>query len=471
MDAKIRVFDLPIVSKAIALVQRLFHPAESADYQEWRQGFMRDRLHLSLWIIILYFLTTSASTVYVFFINSTQFNKDIFKLSKDPTLADRFRSVVTVHSLLFAILLVSFLFLLKTKWGKRHLALLFLGISWSMTLSDQIVGTFFGIPLPPNWTLEFLGQAILIPVCWRLHLLSQLVPIAYYACVYPLLGVTKIGERSIYDLYAIGGILNLFWVGLICDLAVYMYEKLQRAEFESRRGLRVFLHSVSHDLRSPVIGTSIVLQSLLKKPEQKLVVDRSVLERLLQGSDRQMNLINSLLEAHATEVQGITLNCEPLRLDKLVEAVLSDLAPVLNKNQVILNNRIGADLPLINGDATQLWRAFTNLISNAMKHNPHGITLTLDAEIVEENQNRKQARHPKMIRCTVADNGIGISPAQCDRLFELYAKGDRARYMPGLGLGLYLCKQIITAHGGKIGVISSPNAGSTFWFTLPLAPN
>jgi signal transduction histidine kinase len=106
-----------------------------------------------------------------------------------------------------------------------------------------------------------------------------------------------------------------------------------------------------------------------------------------------------------------------------------------------------------------------------MKHNPHGITLTLDAEIVEENQNRKQARNPKMIRCTVADNGIGISRAQSQRLFELYAKGDRARYMPGLGLGLYLCKQIITAHGGKIGVISSPNAGSTFWFTLPLAPN
>jgi signal transduction histidine kinase len=470
MDAKTRgivrsrcrmLFDLPIASKAVALVRRLFHPAESADYQEWRQGFMRDRLHLSLWIIILYFLTSTANTIYVFFINSTQFNKDIAKLYKDPTLADRFRSVVTVHSLVFLILIVSFLFLLKTKWGQRHLALLFLGISWSMTLSDHIVATFFNIPLPPNWTLEFLGQAILIPVCWRLHLLSQLVPIAYYACIYPLLGITKIGERAIYDSYTLGIIINLFWVCLICDLAVYMYEKLQRAEFESRRGLRVFLHSVSHDLRTPVIGTSIVLQSLLKKPEQKLLVDRSVLERLLQGSDRQMNLINSLLEAHASEVQGITLNCEPLHLDKLVEAVLSDLAPVLNKNQVILTNRIGADLPLINGDKTQLWRVFTNLISNAIKHNPHGITLTLDAE----------SDNHKMIRCTVADNGIGISRGQSQRLFELYAKGDRARYMPGLGLGLYLCKQIITAHGGKIGVISSPNAGATFWFTLPLAPN
>ncbi|NJR61238.1 MAG: hypothetical protein HC769_21830, partial [Cyanobacteria bacterium CRU_2_1] len=73
-----------------------------------------------------------------------------------------------------------------------------------------------------------------------------------------------------------------------------------------------------------------------------------------------------------------------------------------------------------------------------------------------------------LIRCTVQDTGIGIDPDQSDRLFDLYTRGSRARYMPGLGLGLYLCRQIIAAHGGEIGVNSRPGEGATFWFTLPV---
>ncbi|MEO0542119.1 MAG: sensor histidine kinase, partial [Cyanobacteria bacterium P01_A01_bin.105] len=71
--------------------------------------------------------------------------------------------------------------------------------------------------------------------------------------------------------------------------------------------------------------------------------------------------------------------------------------------------------------------------------------------------------------CRVRDTGIGIPPEQRSRLFELYTRGKRARYMPGLGLGLYVCKQIITAHGGDIGIASPVEQGTVFWFTLPLA--
>jgi signal transduction histidine kinase len=74
-----------------------------------------------------------------------------------------------------------------------------------------------------------------------------------------------------------------------------------------------------------------------------------------------------------------------------------------------------------------------------------------------------------MICCTVEDDGVGISPEQCEHLFDLYVRGDRSRHSMGLGLGLYLCRQIIGAHGGEIGVISSPDGGAIFWFTLPLA--
>ncbi|HHP7232486.1 MAG TPA: sensor histidine kinase [Xenococcaceae cyanobacterium] len=118
--------------------------------------------------------------------------------------------------------------------------------------------------------------------------------------------------------------------------------------------------------------------------------------------------------------------------------------------------KIADTLPPINGDRLQLWRVFENLINNALKYNPPGVKITLEAT-VKANE----------IYCTVRDNGIGISPELCNRIFHLYSRGDRVYRSPGLGLELYLCRQIIQAHGGQIGVKSQIGVGSTFWFTLP----
>jgi signal transduction histidine kinase len=101
---------------------------------------------------------------------------------------------------------------------------------------------------------------------------------------------------------------------------------------------------------------------------------------------------------------------------------------------------------------------FENLLTNAFNHNPPGLRMILRATVEEQ-----------VIRCTIEDNGVGMNPEQCDRAFELYARGSQARRSTGIGLGLYLCRQIVQAHGGEIGVTSSPGAGATFWFTLPLA--
>jgi signal transduction histidine kinase len=133
-----------------------------------------------------------------------------------------------------------------------------------------------------------------------------------------------------------------------------------------------------------------------------------------------------------------------------------ELEPILAQNGVVVKNKITGVLPIVNADPMQLWRVVNNLITNAIQHNPDGIELTVDA-VVE----------PEFIRIYIIDNGVGIVAEQQARLFELYARGDRARYMPGLGMGLYLCQQIITAHGGKIGLDSFPGMGSSFWFTLP----
>jgi signal transduction histidine kinase len=101
---------------------------------------------------------------------------------------------------------------------------------------------------------------------------------------------------------------------------------------------------------------------------------------------------------------------------------------------------------------------FENLITNGLHHNPPGVTLTLSAQVEAD-----------MIRLMLHDDGVGMAPDVCDRLFERYARGRQSRHRTGIGLGLYLCRQIVTAHGGEIGVISTLGQGSTFWLTLPLA--
>ena len=210
----------------------------------------------------------------------------------------------------------------------------------------------------------------------------------------------------------------------------------------------------------------MVLKSLQKEAEQQngvVAVSSSILQRMIQSHDRQLALINSLLETHANEMSGIRLERQAVDLFTLVEQLAIEWQPMLEQDESVLENQVSLNLPLVNADSNQLWRVYENLIANALKHNPPGITLTLAAEVEQVPQSTVS-----MMRCTVQDNGVGIPPEQATSVFELYQRGAQARRTVGLGLGLYLCRQMIVAHGGQIGLTSHPGTGSTFWFTLPL---
>ncbi len=232
-------------------------------------------------------------------------------------------------------------------------------------------------------------------------------------------------------------------------------EERKRAE----KALWIFLHAVSHDLRNPVTGMSMVIENFLDSPDQQIILSRGVLERMAQSNARQLSLIESLLESHANDIQGLTLKRESANLSEILQGAIYDLDPILKKNHATLINQIGIELPNANAnvDAMQVGRVFQNLIANAVNHNAPGLQLKISAQLT-----------PPMLRCTVEDNGMGISPEQCEQMFELYAQGSSKRRSLGLGLGLYICKQIISAHGGEIGVTSEMNVGSKFWFTLPI---
>ncbi|MBE9181379.1 MASE1 domain-containing protein [Oculatella sp. LEGE 06141] len=244
----------------------------------------------------------------------------------------------------------------------------------------------------------------------------------------------------------------------VFDRTEQLQQKMQELQ-ELNQLKEVFLHAVCHDLRTTVMGTLLVLRNLHSQPGETVLICRSMLERMIHCGEFQLSKLNSLLEAYVSKTQGIILEPERVPLTALVHDVVTELEPLLTQNRTQLINQLTAGLPPVLADVVQLRRVFNHLLTNAIKHNPPGVEITLTAT-VEAN----------LLRCTVSDNGVGISDEKCKHLFELRLGSPQERQLTGISLGLYLCQQIIRAHGGEIDVKSQPGVGSSFWFTMPLAP-
>ncbi|MEO0374799.1 MAG: hybrid sensor histidine kinase/response regulator [Cyanobacteria bacterium P01_A01_bin.17] len=227
--------------------------------------------------------------------------------------------------------------------------------------------------------------------------------------------------------------------------------------------LRIYLHALTHDLRNPVTGMMNVVGSLLKRPTTgddsapQVQIPISVITRMKAGCDRQLKMINSLIETHEIEVWGIALRQQPFALETMLQGLAEEWEPSFSKKRMTAAYQIEPGVPLVYGDRNQIWRVFENLLANVIKYNPPGIAVTVTATVDAD---------PTRLRCTVTDTGTGIDANQIPDLFKLYQRGS-TRPTRGLGIGLYICRCIIEAHCGTIGINSELGAGSEFWFTLP----
>nr|RNJ69287.1 MAG: GAF domain-containing protein [Leptolyngbya sp. IPPAS B-1204] len=217
----------------------------------------------------------------------------------------------------------------------------------------------------------------------------------------------------------------------------------------------VFLHAIAHDLRTTIMGTLMVLKNFQQHPGDEISIPRSLLERMTQSGETQLCKLNALLEAYTNRTEGVVLQPEPMQVQELLQTVATDLKPLLERNQATLELAVD-QLPPVMADGEQLRRVFQQLLLNAVKHNLPGVHITVEVK-----------PEPQWLRFIVADNGKGISQSQRERLFDLKLGAGPDRQLTGIGVGLCLCQQIITAHGGKIGVESEVGHGSRFWFTLP----
>ncbi len=236
-------------------------------------------------------------------------------------------------------------------------------------------------------------------------------------------------------------------------LADESHQALVKAETESLRN--TLLSSISHDLRTPLSSVAGAVSTLLAADAK--LDDRSrreLLETIQEESERLSRTIKNVLAM--TRLQsGITAPAKEWQsLEEIVGAVLNRLAERLNEHPVTLT--IPEGLPLVPFDALLLEQVLMNLFENAVKYTPAGTPLELTAS-------------EKLYTVTVelADRGPGIPPGQEERIFEKFYRAGHTG--GGVGLGLAICKAIITAHGGRIWAENRPGGGAVFRFTLSAA--
>jgi signal transduction histidine kinase len=433
------------------------------EYRQWSNRLIRKRFWLSIGLAVTYLSISGLADFYEIFINSEQ----LLRTLKRNNLIDLLETVhlnFILHKVTFIALVALSILIWRSVWGRKHPAIVLILLPWAIAfIPEMVLGAFLGIPRGPS-TIMFMAQAVIAPIYWQLHLVAQIIPIAFYFFVYPLIGLATFGGRSIYSF---SDTAEIILVCIICEVGVYLYEQSKQSELKANRRLQLCIHSITHDLRTPVMGSLMLLKSI----HQSTPVNRSSeissveMAQLIRGGERLLGLMNVLLDTQALSETELILYRQPTNLSAIVTTILQDLHPDIIKQNILLDNRICSNLPLVDIDIQQIGRVFHNLIGNAMGHNPPGITIVLDA--IEINH-KKTGRLLPMLKVMIEDNGVGIAPNRQETIFEPYTRGQHTQYQPGLGLGLYICRQVVLAHGGEIG-LESLDRKTIFWFVLPLS--
>ncbi|WP_375756144.1 PAS domain-containing protein [Corallococcus exercitus] len=228
---------------------------------------------------------------------------------------------------------------------------------------------------------------------------------------------------------------------------------------EAQEAIRVrddFLSIASHELKTPLTPLSLRLATLERRLERGENLDPSVLRHARHQLTRLTGLINDLLDASRIEAGRLALHPEATRFDLLVEHTLASMEG--QKGNHVFDFETPPEPISVQGDAYRLEQVVSNLLENALKYSPDGGTIRVRLSLSED-----------VAVLSVTDPGIGIPEDQQQQLFDRYfrARNASTRSYGGLGLGLYISRDIVERHGGRIWVESEAGRGSTFYVALP----
>ncbi len=230
----------------------------------------------------------------------------------------------------------------------------------------------------------------------------------------------------------------------------------KQRELEALR--RNLIAWAGHDLRTPLASIQAIVEALA----DGLVEDPETEERYLRTAQREIRslslLIDDLFELAQLEAGGLRLDLAPMALSDLVSDTIESFSGLAARDGITLEGSVGPGVDPVTVDARLIGRALSNLVGNALRHTPPGGRV----EIV--------ARESDAGVCVeVRDTGEGIGAEDLPHVFERFYRGEksRSRATGGAGLGLAIARSIVEAHGGTVGVDSTPGEGTRFYFILP----
>ncbi len=234
----------------------------------------------------------------------------------------------------------------------------------------------------------------------------------------------------------------------------------RKEAIEASRIKSEFLANTSHEIRTPLNGivgfTNLLLKGHLTGRQ------REYLTTIQQSSENLLSIINDILDFSKIEAGKLLLDHIPMNLRDVIEESLHLLAPSAHEKKLELIQFIYSDVPThLVGDPLRLKQVLTNLIINAIKFTSKG---NIIVRVMLENIKDQYA----IITTSITDEGIGLDDEQRKELFKAFSQADAStsREFGGTGLGLAICKRLVEQMGGDIGLDSTPNEGSTFWFTI-----
>jgi two-component system NarL family sensor kinase len=261
----------------------------------------------------------------------------------------------------------------------------------------------------------------------------------------------------------------LFVTGFLSDRHRYHQDAIaqQQSQLEANQNLMQlredFIFTLTHDLKTPLLGAIATLKAFQEERFDAVSTKQcQVIATMIRSHQTSLQLLETLLDVYRNDAEGLSLNLKPLDLTHLAEETASTLLDLAMSRRVYVVFNYGESNIRrsfwVKGDALQLQRVFTNLLVNAINHSRRGDRI----EIMLASQASYHV-------VKILDTGSGIQPDQFSHLFERFYQGHSDRQAKGTGLGLYLSRQIIEAHGGTIWAENRVPTGALFGFKLPIA--
>ena len=235
----------------------------------------------------------------------------------------------------------------------------------------------------------------------------------------------------------------------------------------SNKELIEFNYAASHDLQEPLRKIQTFI-SRVNEAEKNNLSDKGkeYLERIIKASTRMRVLIDDLLQYSRTNKSDALF--EDIDLNEILEDVKSDFSEMILENNTTINAPI---LPHINGIPYQISQLFMNLIGNSIKYRKQNedpiITITYE-KVKTKEDNIPDESHSEFHKIVFSDNGIGFEPEYAERIFLLFNRLHAKSEYPGTGVGLAICKKIISNHNGYIKAVGSPNEGASIIVYIPV---